>query len=96
MTRSALYYLPAYTKDQSWMINRGGSIVNEFNTGLPGIRRIQRAIQNKDTVEVKLNTGDTFTGTVRWQDPEWICLAQADEQEILVGRTAVAYLKATT
>lgn len=68
-------------------------IVSELNTGLPGIRRIQRSIQNQQKVEIKLSTGDVLKGKVRWQDPECLCLLDEADHETLIWRQSIAYLK---
>ncbi len=65
----------------------------ELNTGLPGFRRIQKMIQNKSAVEIKLISADVVSGQVRWQDPECICLVDGSGNETLVWRQAILYLK---
>lgn len=64
----------------------------ELDTGLPSTKWLQGALRDKQTVELKLVTGDTFNGTLRWQDPHCVCV-EADGQATVVWRTAIAYLK---
>ncbi|MDA0673555.1 MAG: RNA chaperone Hfq [Cyanobacteria bacterium] len=64
----------------------------ELDTGLPSTRLMQGFLREKQAVEIKLTTGDTFTGTLRWQDPLCICL-EAEGQAVLLWRTAIAYVK---
>lgn len=65
----------------------------ELQTGLPSIKLLQTYLKDKCAVEVKLTTGDTFTGTLTWQDPDCICLS-VDEQPIVMWRSALVYIRA--
>lgn len=67
-------------------------MATEFDTGLPSIQQIQTLIRDQQTVELKLLTGDVFTGMVVWQDTYALCLS-VDGQTMLAMRTAVAYVK---
>ncbi len=67
--------------------------VTEFNTGIPSVRRLQKVIREREILEVKLNTGDVFVGQLRWQDPDCLCLADAEGQESLLWRSAIAFVK---
>ncbi|MEM8642337.1 MAG: RNA-binding protein hfq [Cyanobacteria bacterium P01_G01_bin.54] len=66
----------------------------DFDTGLPSIRQIQKWITDKQTVEIKLLTGDTLTGQVVWQDTDCICIADAESAQTVAWRQAIAYHKA--
>lgn len=66
-----------------------------FDTDLPSIRQIQTLIRNQQTVEVKVTTGDTLTGSVSWQDANALCVKSEDGQETILMRGAIAYVKAT-
>ncbi len=70
-----------------------GAAVTEFNTGIPSVRRLQRVIRDRELLEVKLNTGDVFVGQLRWQDPDCLCLADAEGRESLLWRSAIAFVK---
>jgi host factor-I protein len=67
--------------------------MSEFETGLPSVRLIQSYIKDKQQVELKLMTGDLLVGKIFWQDHTCICLLDASEQQILIWRSALAYLK---
>lgn len=64
----------------------------EFETGLPSVRQIQSFIREGQTVEVKLVTGDLLVGTLRWQDPNCVCVSQ-DDQPLIIWHHAIAYIK---
>ncbi len=67
--------------------------MSEFETGLPSIRLIQSYIKDKEQVEIKLMTGDLLVGRIFWQDNGCICLLDASEKQILIWRSAIAYIK---
>jgi host factor-I protein len=67
--------------------------MSEFETGLPSIRLIQSYIKDKQQIELKLLTGDLLVGRIFWQDHNCLCLLDASEQQILISRPAIAYLK---
>ena len=70
------------------------AMATEFDTGLPSVRQVQTLIREQKTIELKLLTGDVFSGIVVWQDSNSICLS-ADGDTVLAMRAAVAYLKMT-
>ncbi len=65
-----------------------------FDTGLPSIRQLQTLIRDQKSVEVKVTTGDTLIGAVTWQDVNAICVKDADGQNTILMRGAIAYVKA--
>ena len=65
----------------------------EFDTSLPSIRQVQNLIKDKNAVEVKLMTGDVLAGTIAWQDPHCILLADSNGQKTTIWRQAIAYMK---
>jgi host factor-I protein len=65
----------------------------ELETGLPSIRQIQNMIRETREVELKLVTGDLLTGKVRWQDSHCISLTDQYDQDTIVWRQAIVYLK---
>ncbi|MFS8775541.1 RNA-binding protein hfq [Synechococcus sp. W65.1] len=67
--------------------------MTDFDTGIPSVRRLQQVIRDREILEVKLNTGDVFVGQLRWQDPDCLCLADAEGQESLLWRSAIAFVK---
>ena len=68
------------------------SMTLELDTRLPSTKLLQGALRDKQAVELKVVTGDTFNGTLRWQDPDCLCL-DVDGQTTLIWRSASAYLK---
>lgn len=65
----------------------------ELDTGIPSFRWVQTVIRDRQTVAVKLVTGEEMGGRVRWQDPECICLLDDSETDILLWRGAIAWLR---
>ncbi|EKQ67292.1 hypothetical protein OsccyDRAFT_4299 [Leptolyngbyaceae cyanobacterium JSC-12] len=65
----------------------------ELETGLPSVRQIQNLIRDAKEVELKLVTGDLLAGKIRWQDPHCISLTDQYDQDTIVWRQAVVYLK---
>lgn len=64
-----------------------------LNTGLPSTRWLQSPIKDKVTVELKLVTGESLTGTLLWQDPAYLCLQEPSGTSTLLLRQAVAYIR---
>ena len=64
-----------------------------FDTNLPNVRQVQSFIKSQKEVEIKLTTGEAIFGKVRWQDPDCIALVDENNQQTLVWRQALAYLK---
>jgi host factor-I protein len=69
-------------------------MTSEFDTNLPSVRQVQSMIKDKKSVEIKLLTGELMTGKLSWQDPSCICFVDEGNQQTLVWRQAIAYLKA--
>ncbi|NEP17265.1 MAG: RNA-binding protein hfq [Leptolyngbya sp. SIO4C1] len=67
-------------------------MATEFDTGLPSFRQVQMLIRDRQTIEVKLTTGDVLIGNIIWQDQHVICL-ETEGQSLMLMRGAVAYLK---
>lgn len=68
--------------------------MTEFDTALPGVRQIQNFIQQKQEVELKLITDDLVVGKITWQDADCLCLMDHYNQQTLIWRQALVYLKA--
>lgn len=68
-------------------------MATELETGLPSVRLMQSMIREGAEVEVKLLTGDSLTGKMRWQDPQCIALSDASEQLTIIWRQAIAFIK---
>jgi host factor-I protein len=65
----------------------------ELDTGLPSIRLIQSLIRDGREVEIKLLTDDLVVGKVLWQDPDYLCIIDHYNQQTLVFRPAIAFIK---
>jgi host factor-I protein len=65
----------------------------ELETGLPSVRQIQTLIREEREVELKLITNDLITGKMRWQDPYCVCVVDHYDQQTVVWRTAIVYMK---
>ncbi len=68
-------------------------MTTELDVGLPSIRQIQSLIKDGTEVELKLSTGDLLAGRVRWQDPICLCIVDQYDQDTIVWRQAIVYLK---
>ncbi len=60
---------------------------------IPSTRLLQSLIKEGKELEIKLLTGDQFKGKILWQDPECFCLGDADGQQVLLSRPAVAFMR---
>lgn len=67
--------------------------MTELQIGLPSVRQIQNLIKEARQVEIKLMTNDILTGTLRWQDPDCVCLLTENDQPIIIWRHALVYIK---
>ena len=67
--------------------------MTEFDTALPGVKLIQNYIKEKQEVELKLVTDDLVVGKIIWQDANSLCLMDHYNQQTLVWRQALVYLK---
>jgi host factor-I protein len=67
--------------------------MSEFNTGLPSIRQIQGFIKDKKEAEIKISTGDQLLGRIIWQDHDCVCLLDQSNQQVLIWRHALVYIK---
>jgi len=67
--------------------------MTNFNVGYPSIRQLQTFIKEKHELEVKLITGDVFTGKILWQDENCVCFILNDNQKIFLWYQAIAYFK---
>ena len=67
--------------------------MTEFDTDLPGVRQIQTYIKEKQEVELKLVTDDLLVGKITWQDDHCLCLMDHYNQQTIIWRQALVYLK---
>ncbi len=68
--------------------------MTQFDTAMPGVRQVQNYIKDKQEVELKLVTDDLMVGKIIWQDTDSICIMDHYNQQTLVWRQALVYLKA--
>ena len=68
-------------------------MTSEFDTGLPSTRLIQSLIKDGREIEIKLVTDDLLVGKVQWQDSNYLCLIDHYNQQTLVFRPAIAFIK---
>jgi len=68
-------------------------MTTELETGLPSVRQVQNLIRDEKEVELKLVTGDLLAGKIRWQDPFCISVTDQYDQQTIVWRQAIVYLK---
>lgn len=66
---------------------------SELEIGLPSVRQLQTFIKDSKEVEIKLLTQEVVIGKIRWLDQYCICVVDQNEQQILVWRHAIAYVK---
>ena len=67
--------------------------MTEFDTALPGVKQVQTYIKDKQEVELKLITDDLMVGKIIWQDADSLCLKDHYNQETLIWRQALVYVK---
>jgi host factor-I protein len=65
----------------------------ELDVNLPSTRQTQGLIKDKILMEMKLLTGDVFTGRIIWQDSECFFIVDGKEEKTLVYRQAIAYIR---
>mgnify|MGYP001210777759 CR=1 FL=1 len=63
-----------------------------INTSLPSVRLLQSYIRHKQPVEVKIMTGEAFSGILSWLDGNGICL-KVDDRPFLIWYAAISYVK---
>ena len=64
-----------------------------LNSGLPSTRWLQSPIKDKIAVELKLISGESLSGHLLWQDPQYLCLQEPSKISVLVLRQAIAYIR---
>ena len=68
-------------------------MTTELETGTPSVRQIQTMIREDKEVELKLITGDLLAGKIRWQDQSCLSLTDHYDQQTIIWRQAIVYLK---
>ncbi len=65
----------------------------ELDINQPSTRQIQQLIKEKSKLEFKLVTGDVLSGELFWQDADYFCLTDNNNNKVIINKLAVAYLK---
>ncbi len=65
----------------------------ELDINQPSTRQIQQLIKEKSRLEIKLVTGDVLSGELFWQDADYFCLTDNSNGRMIIGKSAVAYIK---
>lgn len=69
-------------------------MTSAFDTNLPSVRQVQSIIKSQKRVELKLLSGEVLSGILRWQDQNCLGIIDDSNQQTLVWRQSIAYLKA--
>lgn len=76
---------------QSFFDKRGPRL----DTSLPSVRHLQELIRNRTPVNVALQGGHEFEGTIKWQDTHFVALRQGAGRPLaLINREAIVVLRA--
>lgn len=67
--------------------------MSEFDTALPGVRLIQSYIKEQQEIELKLATDDLVVGKIIWQDADCLCVVDHYNQQTIIWRQALIFLK---
>ncbi len=68
-------------------------MTTQLETNLPSIRLFQTLIRDKQEVELKLVTDDLLVGKILWQDVYYFCLVDQYDQQTIILRESVVYIK---
>lgn len=66
--------------------------MSKFDSGLPSVRQVQNLIKSKTPVEIKLLTGESLMGIIRWQDTDGLGLIDESERSTIIRLPAIAYI----
>jgi host factor-I protein len=65
-----------------------------LDTSSPSVRHLQDLIRSRSLVHIELNGGQSLTGTVKWQDHQFLAIRQDPDQPlVLVNREMVVLLR---
>jgi len=65
----------------------------ELDTAVPSTRQLQKLVQDKQEVEIKLITNDLVVGKISWQDPYCVCVLDHYDQPTIIWRQAIVFVK---
>ncbi len=63
-----------------------------IDLSLPSVRQFQRYVKEKQTLELKLMTGETLSGPLNWLDAAGLSI-QVNNRPLFVWYHAIAYLQ---
>ena len=69
------------------------TLVNELNTSIPSTRWLQRLIQSRQAVSLHLLNSEPITGTLKWLDPDCLCITDNAGTEILIWRHSLVSIR---
>lgn len=65
-----------------------------LDTSSPGVRHLQELIRTRALVHIELSGGQTVTGTIKWQDHQFIAIRQDPTLPlVLVNREMVVLMR---
>lgn len=64
-----------------------------MDTGLPSVRIVQNLIKDEREVELKVVTDDLIVGKILWQDPQCVCLVDHYNQQTIITRQSIVFMK---
>lgn len=67
----------------------------DLDLSIPSTRFFQKLIREQSTIRLKTRGGDIFSGKLRWQDQECLCLVTA-EGEVIFWRSSLTYVQLAT
>lgn len=65
----------------------------QFDTSLPSVRQVQNLIKEATVLELKLLTGEMLSGKILWQDSDCVSVVDENNQQTIIWKQALAYLK---
>ena len=68
----------------------------DMESGLPSIRIVQTLIKEEREVELKVVTDDLIVGKILWQDPSCLCLVDHYNQQTIITRHSIVFMKPKT
>lgn len=75
---------------QSFFEHRGPRL----DTTSPSVRHLQDLIRNRSLVHIEMTGGQTVTGTIKWQDHQFIAIRQDPTLPlVLVNRDMVVLMR---
>ncbi|MCP9884083.1 hypothetical protein KBY97_02920 [Synechococcus sp. ATX 2A4] len=71
--------------------------ITTLDPSLPGVRQLQQWIRGRNPLELLLVDSVQVTGTLLWQDPEFLALrGENDADPVLINRRMVVSIRTTS